>query len=154
MKTNAMTRQNGNTAGSLDNVFDNFFGSGLRRFFDGNYWDEDRPLGTSIVPVNVRENGNHYEMDVVAPGCRKEDFSVTVQGNQLTISFERKEEDSSRENGWVRNEFTQRSFQRSFTMDDSVDAGAIKAVYTDGILRLQIPKSEQAKLRNRRIEIQ
>lgn len=156
MKNNAITKSNGNAAGSFDTVFDNFFGSTLRRFLDGNFYDLERPLSAGTVPVNVRENEHHYEMDVIAPGCNKEDFSLSVHNNELTISFERRSdnraEDTSK--GWVRNEFMQQSFRRSFTVDDTVDVKGITARYADGILRLQIPKSEKAKEQSRLIEIQ
>lgn len=156
MKNNAITKSNGNAAGSFDNLFDTFFGSTLRRFLDGNFYDLDRPLTAGTVPVNVREHEHHYEMDVIAPGCRKEDFSLSVHNNELTISFERKTEnrDEDTSKGWVRNEFVQQPFRRSFTVDDTVDVKGITARYVDGILRLQIPKSDKAKEHNRLIEIQ
>lgn len=156
MNNNTMIKRNGNAAFGLENVIDSFFGSTLRRFMDGNFYDAESTASTGSVPVNVREQEHHYEVDVVAPGCRKEDFSVTVQRNTLTVSFEQKSEDKKADEngGWSRTEFMQRSFKRSFTMDDTVDPARITANYKDGILQLQIPKSEQALTRNRLIEIQ
>src|SRR5687767_15232047 len=104
----------------LENVVDNIFNNTMRRFFDGNLWDTDTARNSGTVPVNVRETGDQYEVDVIAPGCRKEDFKIQIQANELIISFSHNEE-KKQENekaGWVRNEYVQRSFSRSFTLDD------------------------------------
>lgn len=71
------------------------FRNNLRRFFDDNFWDTDTPLTVGTVPVNVRETNLQYEMDVVAPGCRKEAFSINVNDKVLTVSFEYKDEKST-----------------------------------------------------------
>src|ERR1051325_8681846 len=132
--TTAMTKkQNGSPAVSFGNVVDNIFQNSLRRFFDDNFWDDESRLSYGQVPVNVRETDQHYEMDVIAPGCRKEDFAINIQDNVLTISFANKQENNEQKNGWVRNEYLLRSFSRSFTLDESVDVNQVNAVYADGI---------------------
>jgi len=154
MKTTIAKRQNDVPSVSFGNVVDNIFQNSLRRFFDDNFWDAEGRLTTGSVPVNVRETENHYEMDVIAPGCKKEDFHVSINDNVLTISFEAKtENESSPKDGWVRNEFVQRSFSRSFTLDDTVDVNNINATYTDGILHLTLAKNEKAKKIQKNIEI-
>lgn len=152
--TNAIAKkQNGNPSVSFGNVFDNLFQNSFHRFFDDNFWETENALTSGKVPVNVRENEQQYEMDVIAPGCRKEDFNVNIQDNLLTISFNHKEDKQEQHVGWVRNEYLQRSFSRTFTLDETVDAGKINATYTDGILRLILPKSEKAKKLSQTIEI-
>jgi HSP20 family protein len=148
-------RQNGNPSGNFGNLVDNIFQNSLRRFFDDNFWDTDAHLTTGRVPVNVRETDQHYELDVIAPGCRKEDFNLQVNDNALTITFTRKEEnkEQNEKTGWVRNEYTLPSFSRSFTLDETVDVNKIDATYTDGILRLKLPKNEKARKVSRHIEI-
>lgn len=155
MTTTIAKKQNGNPSVSFGSVVDNLFQNSLRRFFDDNFWETDAPLATGKVPVNVRETEHHYEMDVIAPGCRKEDFNVNIQDNLLTISFNHKEDrqEQDQKAGWVRNEYLQRSFNRTFTLDDTVDVNKINAAYTDGILRLTLPKDEKAKKLSRDIEI-
>jgi HSP20 family protein len=152
-------KQNGNPSVSFGNVVDNLFQNSLRRFFDDNLWETDIPFAKGKfperVPVNVRETEQQYEMDVIAPGCRKEDFSVDINDNQLTVSFNHKEDKQQQDEkaGWVRNEYLQRSFSRSFMLDDTVDVTKINATYTDGILRLVLPKNEKAKKLSRSVEI-
>jgi HSP20 family protein len=154
--TNAIAkRQNGNPSVSVGSLVDNIFQNSLRRFFDDNFWETDTPLTVGTVPVNVRETNRHYEMDVIAPGCRKEDFSINVNDNILTVSFNHKEEKNEQDEkaGWVRNEYAQKSFSRSFTLDDTVDANNIAASYKDGILRLVLPKNEKAQKLSKHIEV-
>ena len=154
--TNAIAkRENGNSYASFGNVVDNIFQNSLRRFFDDNFWDAENHVSTGTVPVNIRETEQHYELDVVAPGCRKEDFKISVDDNLLTISMNRGEEQKQENQkiGWVRNEYLQRSFSRSFTLEDTVDLNNITATYSDGILRLSLGKSEKAKKFSRNIEV-
>src|SRR5690348_15988805 len=141
-------RQNGNVyGGTFGNVVDNLFQNSLRRFFDDNFWEADnrQPMGT--VPVNIRETEQHYELDVIAPGCRKEDFKINVEDNVLTISLQQSNEKKQKDEkaGWERNEYMQRAFSRSFTLNETVDLEKINASYTDGILRLTLGKNEKAK---------
>ena len=145
--TNAIQKIKGTPGYGLENVVDNIFNNTLRRFFDGNLWDVDSPVNRGTVPVNVRETENQYEVDVIAPGCRREDFSIQVQANQLMVSFNHSEEkkEENEKAGWVRNEFIQRSFNRSFTLDETVDTTKITASYRDGVLQVILPKNEKAK---------
>jgi HSP20 family protein len=155
MTTAIAKRQNGNPSVTFGNVVDNIFQNSLHRFFDDNFWDVESQLTSGSVPVNVRETDQQYEMDVIAPGCRKEDFNINISDNLLTISFAHKEQNSEQNEkaGWVRNEYVQRSFSRSFTLDDTVDVDKISATYTDGILHLSLAKNEKAKKLSRNIEI-
>ena len=148
-------RQNGNENVSFGNVVDNIFQNSLRRFFDDNFWDVDPVTRSGSAPVNIREKEDQYEVDIVAPGCRKEDFNISIKGNMLAISFNHKEEDNQGDQraGWVRNEYMQRSFSRSFTLDETVDVNKIQATYADGILRIVLGKHEKAKRVSRTIDI-
>lgn len=149
-------KQNGDVYGSsFGNVVDNLFQNSLRRFFDDNFWEADNRRSMGTVPVNIRETEQHYELDVVAPGCRKEDFKINVEDNLLTISMNQANEKKQKDEktGWERNEFIQRAFSRSFTLDETVDLNNINASYTDGILRLQLGKNEKAKKLSKNITV-
>ncbi len=153
--TTIAKRQNGNPSVSFGNVVDNIFQNSLRHFFDDNFWDNGSMQTMGSVPVNVRETEQQYEMDVIAPGCRKEDFKIGIEDNLLTISFSQKEDnrEKNEKTGWVRNEYIQRSFSRSFTLDETVDVNKIGATYTDGILHMVLPKNEKSKKLSRNVEI-
>jgi HSP20 family protein len=154
MSTTMAKRQNGSPSVSIENVVSDVIQNSFRRFFDDNFWGVSNPLTTGAVPLNVRETGQHFELDVIAPGCKKEDFKINVSDNTLTISYESKlDSNKQQENEWVRNEFVQRSFNTSFNLDDSVDVTNISAAYTDGILHITLPKNEKAKKLSRNIEV-
>ena len=95
------------------------------------------------VPVNIRETDTAYELQVVAPGLKKEDFKINLERNILSVSFEQKEENKEqKEEKWIRSEYSFRSFKRSFTLNDKIDTAGINAKYNDGILEITLPKKE------------
>ena len=156
MTNTIVKKQNGNSyATSFGNVVDDIFQNTINRFFDGNFSDTGNSLLTGTVPVNIRETEQQYELDIVAPGCRKEDFSIQINDNLLTVSLLQKQENMQQpeKTGWVRNEFVQRPFSRTFTLDDTVDLNRITAAYTDGVLRVSLAKNEKAKSLYRNIEV-
>ena len=86
-------------------------------------------------------------VEMAAPGMRKEDFRVQLDGNLLTISSEKKHEHEEKDGErYTRKEFSYQSFTRSFQLPkDVVDEDQIRAAYHDGVLQLSIPKKEEAK---------
>lgn len=157
MTTTIAKRQNGNTPATFGNVVDNIFQNSLHRFFDDNFFNAGRTLQGDVVPVNVRENNESYDLEVIAPGCRKELFKVNVNGNLLSVSYDHQDEqtEENEKNHWRRTEYQRRTFQRTFTLDnDAVDVNGIQAEYKDGILYLHVPKQEKAKQVAKTIEIQ
>ena len=156
--TSVMKRTNGNgnlPATNFSGLVDSVFRNDLSRFFNDDFWGFSGLDRRVNVPVNVRETDTSYELELVAPGLRREDFKVNVSGDLLTVSFqhqeENKEEDTS--GNWLRKEYKQQSFSRSFTLADTLDANKISARYTDGILYLSLPKKEGAQSLSRTIEI-
>ena len=145
--------QNGNSVPSVGNLINGLFHDSLQRIFDENFWN-DTPMSTGGVPVNVRETEKEYQIDIVAPGCRKEDFKVSINEKLLTVSFSpEKTIDSTDKVSWTRNEYVQESFSKIFVVDESVDVNNIAATYQDGILRISLAKNQQAKSSARQIEI-
>lgn len=103
---------------------------------------------TTLPSVNVKETGDEFVVEMAAPGMKKEDFDIQLDNNMLTIrSEQRSGHDEQEENGkYSRREFSYQSFQRSFNLNNQVvDDANIQATYEDGILRLNIPKREEAK---------
>lgn len=151
--TNIIKRNNGSLPAAFGGLVDSVFQNGMNRFFDDDFWGFKGIDSRSRVPVNIRETDRAYEMEVVAPGLRKEDFNVNVNDNMLTVSFEHKDQLENRNEGYLRSEYRMQSFSRSFGLDDSVDAQNITARYADGILYLSLPKKEEAQKITRTIEI-
>ena len=112
---------------------------------------------TSVAPVNIQETESAYELHVVAPGLSKEDFSISLDKNILTIAYDKKEENQEqkeeKEIKWLKNEYHFRSFKRSFTLNDKVNTEGINAKYTDGILYVTLPKKEVAETKAQTINV-
>lgn len=156
MTTSIIKRNNGSVPApvrTLNNWADQLLQDNLNRFFNDDFWGF-RGLDQQVqVPVNLRETGTAYEMSVVAPGLRKENFKLDVNNELLSISYEQKEEAENKTDGWLRNEYRMQSFRRSFTLDDSVDVNKITAAYDNGILHLTLPKKETARKLSKTIEV-
>jgi HSP20 family protein len=106
-----------------------------------------------FVPVNIVETQKEYALEVVAPGFDKTDFKVSLDQDILTISAEKKEEVKDENKKQVRKEYNYRSFKRSFTLDEKIDASAIEAQYVNGVLTLNLPKKETVKESPKEINI-
>ena len=106
-----------------------------------------------FVPVNVKESGSFFEMDLVAPGFTKEDFKINLENNILTVSAEKKDEVKEENEKQIRREYNFKSFKRSFTVDEKIDATNIDAKYINGVLRLNLPKKAEVKAPTTEIKI-
>ena len=104
--------------------------------------------------VNIQENDQEYKLELVIPGMKKEDLVINIENDMLIISANQKEQKEESNVNYTRKEFEFASFQRSFTLPDTVDAEHINAAYENGILDLILPKKEESKpLPARKIEI-
>ncbi|GAB4091971.1 Hsp20/alpha crystallin family protein [Flaviaesturariibacter terrae] len=136
-------------AGTFNNLLDDFFAP-----FPSYNSERAASNGRKMVPVNVRETESGYQLDVVAPGYAKEDFSISLDDKMLTVSAEQKREDSAKSEKFLRHEYTFASFKRSFTLDENIDATAVSAQYVNGVLTLNLPKRAEVKPSVKQIEIQ
>ncbi|MDM8174650.1 MULTISPECIES: Hsp20/alpha crystallin family protein [Olivibacter] len=128
-------------------LFDDFFNRDLMNWDSGNF----SPNAT-VPSVNIKETADNYEVEMAAPGMNKDDFKIELDGNLLTISSSKEYEDEKRDDGYARKEFSYRSFQRSFNFPkDVVDEDKIEAKYENGLLKLTIPKKEEAKRKGPRL---
>jgi HSP20 family protein len=127
------------------------FGSLIDQFFNNDFFDWSNRnfsvTNTTLPAVNIKEDNDKFQVEVAAPGLKKEDFKVEVNHNVLSISSEKREEKTEGQEGgtYTRREFSYQSFVRSFSLPESVDADKIEASYNDGVLVLNIPKREEAK---------
>ena len=139
-----LVKRNGSRFSGLPLMFDDFFGKDLFDWRNSNFSNTN----TTIPAVNIKETAEEYLVEVAAPGMNKEDFKVELDGNLLTISSERSNQSEDREEDerYSRKEFSYMSFQRSFNLQkDVVDIEKIEARYENGLLKLVIPKKEEAK---------
>jgi len=141
-----MTLVKHNTA-PFNSLFDELFNS-----FPSN-WGRDAHQAYATVPVNIHETNEGFHLELNAPGRNKEDFKVNVENGLLTISYEKKESQEQKEYKTIRREFNYRSFKRSFTIDEKINADGIQARYENGVLKLYLPKKEEIKVSPKEISI-
>jgi len=127
---------------SIPSFIDNFLSRDWMDWSNLNF----SSTNTTLPAVNVKETENEYELEVAAPGMKKDNFKINLDKDQLTISSEWKDEKKKDEENYSRREFSYQSFQRSFTIPEHlVDGDKISAKYADGILTVHLPKREEAK---------
>jgi HSP20 family protein len=127
---------------TLPSVFQDFF-KPWDRWYDTNGGLLAQML--TVPAVNIVEKQDHFEISLAAPGMRKDDFSIDVEGNLLTISAESEQKKEEREERHTRREFNYTSFSRAFTLPEGVMKDRIDASYESGLLKLMLPKTEEAK---------
>lgn len=135
MSTKELSRKMEQFPSLLDDFFkpwNEWFNGGLRK--------------TMNVPaVNIVDKPDHYLLSLAAPGLKKSDFNINVDGNMLTISSEREEKKEEKDERHTRREYNYSSFSRSFTIPEDVTKEKIEAAYEDGVLKVTLPKKEEAK---------
>lgn len=101
--------------------------------------------GTTVPAVNISETENDYTVEMAVPGMKKSDFKINLDRNVLTISSELEEKKEEKKKNFTKKEFSYQSFERSFTLPETVVQEKIAANYTDGVLKVVLPKKEEAK---------
>ena len=133
MSTQALAKLNE----TMPSLFDDFF-KPWNEWFDG-----DLPLRTMKIPaVNITEQKNEYLVSLAAPGLRKEDFKIDVDGNMLTISSKKEESKEEKDKKFTRKEYSYSSFSRSFTLPEEINQEKIEAKYEDGVLKISLPRKD------------
>jgi HSP20 family protein len=125
-------------------VFDDFFKPWNEWFTNGGLLS--KPL--NVPAVNVIENHNEYKVSVAAPGMKKSDFEIDMEGNMLTIGSEKEETKEEKDEQYTRKEFSYSSFRRSFSIPEDVKQDKIEASYEDGVLKISLPKKDDTKTKS------
>jgi len=127
---------------ALSRVFGDFFDKEFSDWSNTNYSETN----TTLPAVNIKETENEFVVEVAVPGMDKKDFNIDLNENLLTVSSEKKEENSENTEKYSRREYSYQSFRRVFTLPkEVVDDEKISAKYENGELIISIPKKEEAK---------
>ncbi len=130
----------------------NFFPSIMEELFRPDWMGGMQNLNTqSVPPVNIRETDTSFEVELSAPGKNKDDFNIEIENELLTISSEFKSENTIEDGQYTRREFSYSAFRRSFTLPETVKDDDIKASYENGILKINLPKREEALPKPKRL---
>jgi HSP20 family protein len=134
------------------NAFDDAMDDLFRGFFVRPLSFE-APAGAAQFRVDVSENENAYTLRAEIPGVKKEDISITIDGDTVAISAEVKNESEVKNGDRVlRSERHYGKAYRAFTLGQPVDETAAAAKYNDGVLELTLPKKAAAQAK--RVTIQ
>jgi HSP20 family protein len=138
---------NGNKNNGFNPLFTDVFDSILNDTFLSDKLINKTPA------VNVAESDNGYDIELAAPGLKKEDFKISVEKNVLSVSADKKVESTDETKKYSKREYNNTAFARTFTLPQAADQTKITAEYADGILNITVGKKEEAKIQTREIEV-
>lgn len=137
-----------------------FLGDDFDRVFEGFFrpmrWVEEATSENFVPAMDITERENDYVVRTDLPGVRKEDINVTLENGVLTVTAERREEETRKEgNGEreIRREVRYGRYARSLRLGTQIDEKGVKANYRDGVLELVLPKAEQVKPRKISVDV-
>ena len=123
----------------------------LDELFDDRWFNFDT-FNQTFPAVNTIEKENQYLLEIAVPGMDKKDFEIEIQNDLISISSISKHENDVK-NGfnYNRQEFNYNSFHRTFSLPKEVDQSKIKAIYTNGILTITLPKLKEVISKSRKL---
>ncbi|WP_339916659.1 Hsp20/alpha crystallin family protein [Yeosuana marina] len=129
-----------NSLPSLPSWFDDFLGKSFGNEFMSNF-----NTGITLPAVNVIDEANDFVVEMAVPGLNKSDFNINIDNHVLSIGVEKETKHNESSENYTRREFGYSSFKRTFSIPESVDVEKISATYKDGIMRVVLPKRDEAK---------
>lgn len=125
-------------------------------FFDRHAAGFDFPVAVphADLRVNITETPENYTLVAEAPGLKEEDLDLEIKDGVLTLKGHQEKEEESENQTYRVREFRERSFERSFRIGNTVDQENITAKLHNGLLRVTIPKKEEAKAKTAKIKIE
>lgn len=127
----------------FDHFFDDFLSRRWPRLLDWNFATD---IEKSFPKVDILDHDKEIEVQAALPGVKKDDLDITISNQTITIRASTKEEKKEEEKGkYFRREIARGEFQRVLSLPENVDGDNAKATFTDGILKVIIPKTEKTK---------
>lgn len=135
---------------TIQNEMNKMFNSSL-----AGWGDRDTGLleGVWSPAIDVYDSKDNVMVKADIPGMKKEEIEVSVHGDTLIIKGEKKQEKEVKEKDYVRTERFYGSFNRAITLPGAVDASKVNASYKNGVLELVLPKKEESKPKQLKIDI-
>ena len=126
---------------SLPSLVEGFFNSDFPANWNRNW------VTASTPAVNIIEDKDDFKIEVAAPGLHRDDFKIHLDNNVLSISANKENKHEENDEKYTRREFSFTSFERTFTLPDTVYGEKISALHKNGILTIVVPKKEEAKVK-------
>ena len=128
---------------------DQLFGS----FFGGTPAGMAAAEGVWAPAVDIQETKDGFIVEAELPGMKQDDIQITIVDNTLTLKGERKREHEVREEAYTRVERAYGTFQRALALPSVVDPTMVRAKYKDGVLTIELPKKEEAKPKEIKVQV-
>ncbi|MFH0894105.1 MAG: Hsp20/alpha crystallin family protein [Bacteroidota bacterium] len=122
----------------FSNLLDHFFDKELMPLYESEF-------RRSVPAINIYENNEGFNIDIAAPGMKREDFKISLEKNSLTIKAEKSNECKAEDVQYSKREFCYCQFERTFTLPETADNERIDAEYKDGILNIFSTIKEEAQ---------
>ena len=127
------------------------FPSLMNEFFKPDWFGGIENRYGAVPTVNILDNEKSFELHFAVPGFEKEAFNLELDNDILTVSGTVDTKDTKEDGGFTRREFTTTSFTRKFTLPETIETGAINASYENGILKVTLPRKEEALPKPKRL---
>ena len=138
-------RNSGDIQTEMNRLFDSFFGRPATMAVGERMW---APL------ADMRETKEDLYVSFELPGVSEKETSVSIMADMLTVKGERKLEQNDESDGYYRAERVYGKFERTLPLPVPVQADKVKATYRDGVLEIRLPKVEEVKPKEIKIEVQ
>ncbi|WP_114389614.1 Hsp20/alpha crystallin family protein [Notoacmeibacter marinus] len=131
----------------------------MNRVFDDFLHGFERPFGSTSLfggsspSTDVVDHGDSVEVTVELPGLDEADIDVSLSGDMLTVRGEKKTERATAEKGYYLSERSYGSFQRTIPLPAGIDGDSADASFDRGVLKITLPKTEEAQAAAKRIEV-
>ena len=103
--------------------------------------------------INIAENEKHFRIEIGLPGFTRDEFSVDLDNNCLTICGEKKAEENMVRDEYTRYEFGMEKFEKRFELPENIDDEKIEAKFKDGLLEIELPKRTPEKQSPKKIKV-
>jgi len=139
----------------MERLFEDFiedpFFTGIRRRLP--MWRRFRELEAISPAVDMIDKKNEIVVKAEVPGVEKDDISISLTDNTLTIKGETKKEKEEKDEDYYYSEISYGSFARTLTLPEKVQSDKVKANFKNGILEIHLPKSPESKAKEIKVEV-
>ena len=111
----------------------------------------DKSIFETFPAVNIKELDSSFQIELAVPGKNKDDFQIEIEDGLLTISSNVEEKNNSDNFKFTKREFSYKSFQRTFTLPETIDETKIDAKYSEGVLNVSLPKLKESVAQPKKI---
>ena len=137
----------------MERNFDDFFSRRLRPSWD-EWWWPSAAIGIPAPTLDLYEDRGELVAKVELPGLGKDDVQVKITDHRLVIKGEKKKEEEVKEKDYYRSERSYGAFTRSVELPEEVQVDKARASFKNGVLEIRVPKSEEAKKKEIRVEVE